>query len=210
MGRERGVPVYEDLGSGNLVDLSALVIAEPVVGDSLDAGVNIVSFSCDKLLGGPQSGIIAGEPPLLARIRKNPMYRAFRVDKLVIESMESTLRRLLLEDWTAVPTLAMILAAPDILRARAERIAAGLASLKPEIVESESPIGGGSTPSQSLPTYLIRISATNAAKFERGLRAAPIPVIARIEKEQVVFDMRTVADEEEQSLVAAAVAAAIL
>jgi L-seryl-tRNA(Ser) seleniumtransferase len=210
LGRERGVPVYEDLGSGNLVDLSARGVSEPVVGHSLDAGVNVVSFSCDKLLGGPQSGIIAGDAPLLARIRKNPMYRAFRVDKLVIESMEATLRRLLLEDWTAIPTLAMILATPDILRARAERIAAGLASLKPEILESESPIGGGSTPSQSLPTYLVRIPVTNAAKFERGLRAAPIPVIARIEKEQVVFDMRTLADEEEESLVAAALAAAIL
>lgn len=208
LGRERGVPVYEDLGSGNLVDLSALGVSEPVVGHSVDAGVNIVSFSCDKLLGGPQSGVIAGDTPLLARIRKNPMYRAFRVDKLVIESMESTLRRLLLEDWTAVPTLAMILAAPDCLRARAERIAAGLVSLKPEMVESESPIGGGSTPSQSLPTYLIRIPATKAAAFERRLRAGAIPVIARIEKEQVVFDMRTVADEEEQSLISAALAAA--
>ncbi|HEX4770588.1 MAG TPA: L-seryl-tRNA(Sec) selenium transferase [Bryobacteraceae bacterium] len=207
LSRERGVPIYEDLGSGNLVDLSALGVSEPVVGHSLEAGVNVVSFSCDKLLGGPQSGIIAGDAALLSRIRKNPMYRAFRVDKLVIEAMESTLRRLLLGDWTAIPTLGMITAAPDRLRARAERIAAGVAQLKPEIVESESPIGGGSTPSQSLPTYLVRIPTTSAAAFERRLRAAPIPVIARIEKEQIVFDMRTVADEEEQSLISAALAA---
>jgi L-seryl-tRNA(Ser) seleniumtransferase len=84
LGRERGIPVYEDLGSGCLVDLRAQGLDEPLVRDSLDAGVNVVSFSCDKLLGGPQSGIIAGDPELVARIRRNPMYRAFRVDKLII------------------------------------------------------------------------------------------------------------------------------
>jgi L-seryl-tRNA(Ser) seleniumtransferase len=207
LGRERDVPVYEDLGSGNLVDLSSLGVSEPMVADSLEAGVNIVSFSCDKLLGGPQSGVIAGDAPLLSRIRKNPMYRAFRVDKLVIEAMESTLRRLLLEDWSDIPTLAMIRTPFEVLHARAERIAVALRSLQAQVVESKSPIGGGSTPSQSLPTWLVAIPTAKAAAFERALRAGSPPVIARIEREQIVFDMRTIADEEEQALILAALGA---
>ncbi len=98
LGRERGIPVYEDLGSGCLVDLGAKGVNEPLVSESLSAGINIVSFSCDKLLGGPQSGIIAGDGDLVRRIRRNPMYRALRVDKLIIEALETTLRHLLRQE----------------------------------------------------------------------------------------------------------------
>jgi L-seryl-tRNA(Ser) seleniumtransferase len=203
LAQERGIPVYEDLGSGCVVDLRSHRISEPVVQESFDAGANIVSFSCDKLLGGPQSGIIAGDPALVARIRGNPMYRALRVDKLIIESLEVTLRHLLLGQWNAVPTLRMIFTGIDEIRARAERIAAKLDALNASIVESESPIGGGSTPDQTLPTYLVRLPVANVSSFERALRNTSTPVIARIEKNHIVLDIRTVADEEEQALVAA-------
>src|SRR5581483_7287515 len=129
LGRERGIPVYEDLGSGCLVDLRAQGLEESLVKASLGAGIPIVSFTCDKLLGGPQSGIIAGEAELLQRVRRNPMYRAFRVDKLIIESLETTLRHLLKHNWQAIPTLRMISAPLEEIRTRAERIAAKLPEL---------------------------------------------------------------------------------
>ncbi len=208
LGRECKVPVYEDLGSGCLVDLRGKGMDEPVVSESIAAGVNIVSFSCDKLLGGPQSGIIAGDAELVSRARRNPLYRALRVDKLIIESLEVTLRHLVREDWQAMPTLRMIFAGPDEIRCRAERVAAKLDGMRAEIRQSESTIGGGSTPDQVLPTYVIELAVPNATVFERQLRQASVPVIARIERDKIILDMRTVADEEEQPLVSALLGAA--
>ncbi|MBV9406926.1 MAG: L-seryl-tRNA(Sec) selenium transferase, partial [Acidobacteriaceae bacterium] len=148
LSREENIPVYEDLGSGCLMNLAGVRVDEPVVRESLDAGMNVVSFSCDKLLGGPQSGIIAGDAELVGRIRRNPIYRALRADKLIIESLETTLRHILTENWRAIPTLRMIFAPLDEIRARAERIASKLDGLQSAIHESESTIGGGSTPHQ--------------------------------------------------------------
>ena len=203
LGRESGIPVYEDLGSGCLVDLHALGVEEPLVRHSFEAGVRLVSFSCDKLLGGPQSGILAGDPELIRRIRRNPLYRAFRVDKLVLESLAATLRNLLLENWEALPTLRMISCSVTELRRRAEQLRARLAPLDVRIREGESAIGGGSTPSQTLKTWLLQLSVPSADAFAQRLREAPIPVIARIEDDLVNFDLRTVAPEEEESLLAA-------
>lgn len=203
LGCECNIPVYEDLGSGCLVDLRAQDLDEPLVRESLDAGMNVVSFSCDKLLGGPQSGIIAGDSELLTRIRRNPMYRAFRVDKLIIEALETTLRRLLAEDWNAIPTLRMIFATSEDLRHRAERVARHIKDIGVNVRESESPIGGGSTPDQILPTWIVELTVESPTTFERRLRTAAPPVIARIERDKIILDMRTVADEEEASLIAA-------
>ncbi len=208
LGRERAIPVYEDLGSGCLVDLRPYGIHEPLVSDSLAAGVDLVSFSCDKLLGGPQSGIIAGDAQLVSRIRRNPMYRAFRVDKLIVESLQATLLHLLIQNWQAIPTLRMIFADSEQIRERAQRIAQTLSGLNVEIRQSESAIGGGSTPGQRLPTWVVELCVPNAAAFERHLRSAAVPVIARIERERIILDMRTVADEEEELLVSAVRAAA--
>ncbi len=108
LGRERGVPLYEDLGSGCVADLRAFGVNEPLVSDSLRAGVNLVSFSGDKLLGGPQAGILAGDAKLVARLRRNPMFRALRLDKLIYQALETTLRNLVLERWDQVPALRMI------------------------------------------------------------------------------------------------------
>jgi len=118
LGRERGLPVYEDLGSGCLVDLRAFGIDEPLVADSLRAGADLVSFSSDKLLGGPQAGILAGSAEIVARLRRNPLFRALRLDKLIYQSLENTLRNVLLERWEAVPALAMIRQSADEIRRR--------------------------------------------------------------------------------------------
>ena len=203
LGRERGISVYEDLGSGCLVDLRAKGVDEPLVSESLAAAVNLVSFSCDKLLGGPQSGIIAGDTHLLARIRRNPMYRAFRVDKLIVEALQTTLRHLLAAHWEAIPTLRMIFASLDEIRERAERLARQLEDVRAVVRQSESAIGGGSTPDQTLPPWGVELNVPGATALERQLRNAPVPVIARIERDKVVLDMRTVADEEEGAIVAA-------
>jgi len=203
LGRESGIPVYEDLGSGCLVDLHNLGIDEPLVRHSFGAGVNLVSFSCDKLLGGPQSGIIAGDAELVQRIRRNPLYRTFRVDKLVLESLGATLRNLLLENWEALPTLRMISCSATELHRRAQHLAARLAPLDVRIREGESAIGGGSTPNQTLTTWLVQLNVPSVDAFAQRLRQAPIPVIARIEDNWLTFDLRTVAPEEEESLVAA-------
>jgi L-seryl-tRNA(Ser) seleniumtransferase len=202
LGRQTGIPIYEDLGSGCLVNLRSAGVDEPVVADSIAAGINILSFSGDKLLGGPQSGIVSGDAELITRVRRNPMYRALRVDKLIIQSLEWTLREILKQNWSAIPTLRMIFAEEGELRERAERIAAKLNGLSASVEQSASPIGGGSTPDQTLPTWTVQLTVENPNAFESQLRCAPVPVIARIERGKVVLDMRTVADSEEDLLIA--------
>lgn len=209
LGREAHIPVYEDLGSGCVIDLSAKGIHEPLVSASFAAGANIVSFSCDKLLGGPQSGIIAGDTELVNRIRRNPMYRALRCDKLAIEALSATLRALLTENWRAIPTLRMIFEPSEAIRIRAERLIERLYPLDVSMQKGESAIGGGSTPDQTLPTWLVAISTGNPELFECRLRRAPVPVIARIERDRILLDLRTVAPAEEEDLAAAVQMAAL-
>jgi L-seryl-tRNA(Ser) seleniumtransferase len=203
LGRERGLPVYEDLGSGCLVDLRPFGIDEPLVADSLKAGADLVSFSGDKLLGGPQAGILAGKAEVVARLRRNPLFRALRLDKLIYQSLEITLRNLLLERWDAVPALAMIRQSAEEIRSRAERLIAGAPEIRAEIVPGNSVIGGGSTPEQSIPTWLVAIACHDAAAAEKRLRASDPPVIARIEDDRLILDLRTVFAAEEAELAAA-------
>jgi L-seryl-tRNA(Ser) seleniumtransferase len=207
LARESGIPLYEDLGSGCIVDLRRFGIQEPLVSESLAGGVSLVSFSCDKLLGGPQSGIIGGEQSLVERVRRHPMYRAFRVDKLILEALEVTLRHLLTERWQELPILRALALTAEEVRARAERLALRLHKLNTRVVPGESRAGGGSTPDQALPTWLLQIEVPAVNEFERRLRAAPLPVIARIEDDRLTIDLRTVAPEEEDVLVAAVEAA---
>jgi L-seryl-tRNA(Ser) seleniumtransferase len=209
LGRETGLPVYEDLGSGCLVDLRSRGIEEPLVSHSFHAGVDLASFSCDKLLGGPQCGIIAGQPELVQRIRRNPLYRAFRCDKLAIEAISITLQRLIADDFDAIPTLRMISQPAEAIRLRAERVASRLCPLSVSVVQGESAIGGGSTPEQILPTWLIALEIDGVSAFEYRLRHAPVPVIARIERNRMLMDLRTVAPRQEDDLVAAVQAAAL-
>ena len=203
LGREAGIPVYEDLGSGCVADLRPYGLDEPLAGASLAAGVDLVSFSGDKLLGGPQAGILAGRAELIGRLRRNPMYRALRLDKLILQSLETSLRNLLFERWDRIPALRMIRASAEEIRLRAEHLSARLAGLPVEIVQGASVIGGGSTPAQSLDTWLLAIASSDVAGLEQRLRTGQPPVIARIENDRVLIDLRTVFPEEEEELAAA-------
>jgi L-seryl-tRNA(Ser) seleniumtransferase len=218
LGRRHSLPVYEDLGSGCLSDLSAAGIDEPVARASFEAGVSVVSFSGDKLLGGPQAGIIAGKKELVERIRRNPLFRALRVDKLTIAVLEATLQSYLRGALDEVPALRMIRLPAGEIRRRAEAFAARLRGMRPapeaelQIFEGNSVVGGGSTPGQSLPTFLIGVRSPrhSADALEERLRrpgAGLAPVVARIEDDRLVLDLRTVLPEQEEDLAAALCAA---
>jgi L-seryl-tRNA(Ser) seleniumtransferase len=199
LGRERGIPVYEDLGSGCIVDLREYGIDEPLAQDSLAAGANLISFSGDKMLGGPQGGIIAGNAELVARVRRNPLFRALRQDKLFYQAMETTLRHILLGEYDCIPALRMIRMTADQIRRRAENLM-GRIGMDARICDGRSVIGGGSTPEQWLPTCLIVLEARNAVAEELRLRQNDPPIIARIERDRVVLDLRTVFPEEEDAI----------
>jgi L-seryl-tRNA(Ser) seleniumtransferase len=203
LGRERGIPVYEDLGSGCLVDLRTYGVDEPLVSESIGAGADVVSFSGDKLLGGPQAGILAGRPDLIVRLRRNPLFRALRVNKLITQSMEGTLRALLLERWEQVPAIAMIRQTAEEIGRRAEALLTRVPHLPAAVIDGESVIGGGATPDQSIPTRLIAIDCEDVVAAERTLRHANPPVVARVEEEKLILDLRTVFAGEEEQLVSA-------
>ncbi len=204
LGKERDVPLYEDLGSGCVTDLRAFGVEEPLVADSIRAGVNLVSFSGDKLLGGPQAGILAGDAGLVARLRRNPMFRALRLDKLIYQALETTLRNLVLERWDQIPALRMISQSSAELRARSERLAGRLLGsrdgLRASVIEGSSVIGGGSTPGQPLHSWLIAIDCADVVEAERRCRLSDPPVVARIEDGRLLLDLRTVFAEEEDEL----------
>jgi L-seryl-tRNA(Ser) seleniumtransferase len=202
LGRERGVPVYEDLGSGCVADLRPFGIDEPLVADSLSQGPDLVSFSGDKLLGGPQAGILAGKPEIVTRLRRNPMFRALRLDKMVYQALEAALRNLLFERWDQIPALAMIRQSRQDVRARAEHFLQR-AALPADLVDGFSVIGGGATPEQSIQTCLIAFSPENVVDAEQRLRAGDPPVVARIENQKLLVDLRTVSPNEEAALAAA-------
>jgi L-seryl-tRNA(Ser) seleniumtransferase len=213
LGRRANLPVMEDLGSGCLVDLSARGVSEPVVRQSFEAGASLVAFSGDKLLGGPQAGIIAGHSALVTRIRRYPLFRALRVDKLTIAALEATLGAYLRGALDEIPALRMIRMSPREIGQRAEqfldalRPALPLAEVEVDIVAGTSLIGGGSTPAESLPTMLLRIASArySPAKLEERLRRAPagVAVIARVEDDRLLLDLRTVFPEQEPALAAA-------
>ena len=203
LGKERGVPLYEDLGSGCITDLRAFGVEEPLVADSIRAGANLVSFSGDKLLGGPQAGVIAGDAALVARLRRNPMFRALRLDKFIYQALETTLSNLVLERWNEIPALRMISQTSAELRARTEQMRGRLDGLLVSIIEGNSVIGGGSTPGQPLQSFLIAIDCKDVVEAERRCRLGDPPVVARIEDGRLVFDLRTVFANEEEELAAA-------
>jgi L-seryl-tRNA(Ser) seleniumtransferase len=174
-------------------------------------------FSGDKLLGGPQAGIIAGKKDLVTKVRRHPLFRALRVDKLTIAALEVTLRAYLRADWKAIPSQRMIREGEGAIEERTKRLSQGLAEeigkleAEFEIVAGSSLVGGGSTPEQSLPTKLLRIASGrhSAAQLEERLRrpATGIPVIARIEEDRLIIDLRTVFPEQEAALLQSLVAA---
>ncbi|HKD72075.1 MAG TPA: L-seryl-tRNA(Sec) selenium transferase [Candidatus Acidoferrum sp.] len=210
LGEQRGLPVVEDLGSGCLVDLSGVGVMEPTVRESVAAGFSLVLYSGDKLLGGPQAGIIAGRKELVAKVRRHPLFRALRVDKLTIAALQVTLRAYLRADWNGIPSQRMIRTALEEISVRTKQLVEVLTARVPraeadfEIADGTSLVGGGSTPAQSLPTRVLRIRSQrySAAQLEARLRAgrAGTPVIARIEEDRVTMDLRTVFPGQEGAL----------
>ncbi len=208
LARQRALPLMEDLGSGALVDLQNFGIGgEPSVLDSLRAGVDMVTYSGDKLLGGPQAGLISGRADLIARMRSNSLFRALRVDKLTYAALEATLLAYVKRDHDAIPTLKMMRLTKEEIGERAESLAAQVRSSKfqIEVTDGESVIGGGAAPSSVLPTRLLAFSrdGLSADELAARLRASDPPIIARVEQGRVLLDLRTVFADQDPRIAAA-------
>jgi L-seryl-tRNA(Ser) seleniumtransferase len=199
------LPLLEDLGSGALFDLRTVGISnEPSVLDSLRAGVNVVTYSGDKLLGGPQAGLISGREDLVQKMRGNSLFRALRVDKLTYAAIEATLLAYVKRDYNAIPALRMMQLSKAEIGERAQNLVSqiDLRQIKAGLIDGESLIGGGSAPSSVLPTRLIAITAKNLSANELAarLRRSDPPVIARVEDGQVLIDLRTVSPAQDEVL----------
>lgn len=205
LGKKYDLPVIYDMGNGLMVDMSAYGLDEPNVPASLATGIDVMLFSGDKLLGGPQGGIIVGTEKYIKAMKKNPLARAIRVDKMTFAAMEETLKkyrdeRIALRD---IPVLNMISADKGDLKKKAERLAAVIKdecgdALKIELVEVEDQIGGGSAPSVRLPGWAVAVTSDTATtkSLERKLRKYELPVIARIQYDQLLLCVRTIAEDE--------------
>jgi L-seryl-tRNA(Ser) seleniumtransferase len=205
LARRRGLPLMEDLGSGAFFDLRSVGIGgEPGVLDSLRRGVDIVTYSGDKLLGGPQAGLISGRAELIARMRSNSLFRALRVDKLIYAALEATLLAYVRRDHDAIPTLRMMRLTKEAIGERAETLAARIAAprLRVEIVDGESILGGGAAPSSILPTRLLALSCEglSADELAARLRSSEPPIVARVEEGRVLLDLRTVFQEQDTAV----------
>ena len=198
----QGIPVLDDLGSGALLDTSRYgLLHEPTVQESLAAGVDVVCFSGDKLLGGPQAGIILGRKDLLDKVKKHPLARAVRADKLCLAALSATLEHYLKGEAEAqVPVWQMLAKDEASLKATAEhwKLALGEGQVQP----GRSAVGGGSLPEETLPTWVLELTVRNPDRFLSMLRESSPPVVARIESEKVVLDPRTVFPEQEDALLA--------
>lgn len=210
LAHERGLPMVEDLGSGSLVDLETFGIhGEPTVQASVRVGVDIVSFSGDKLLGGPQAGIILGSREWIAKLRRHPLTRAMRVDKMTLAALEATLRSY--ADGTAmeqVPVLRMLGTEPEQLRGRAEMLCDLLtqAGVQAEVVPEQDQVGGGSVPTQLLPTWAVAVMPARGTVdgLEQALRRRERPIVGRIAHDRYLLDARTL-NQEDFAAIAAAV-----
>jgi L-seryl-tRNA(Ser) seleniumtransferase len=199
LGRARGVPVFQDLGSGALVPLEGQgLTGEPTVAMAVQAGADVVAFSGDKLLGGPQAGIVVGRKALLARIKAHPLTRALRVDKMTVAALEATLELYRDGRPEAVPTWRLLNQQPDVLRARAERLLGRLTThgVKARVAEVSGQVGGGAMPLAQLPSFACVLKVGEPDVFLERLRSAVVPVIGRIADGEVLLDVRCLAEEE--------------
>jgi L-seryl-tRNA(Ser) seleniumtransferase len=204
LARVRSLASMIDLGSGALDADVARAVGEPTVASAVAAGADLVCFSGDKLLGGPQAGVIVGRAAAIARVRSHPLVRALRPDKLTIAALAATLALHREGRASAVPAIAMLAASRDLLRARAEQLVAaiGSAAAPVSIVETTSTVGGGASPLAELPSWGVAL-AGDAAELERGLRTAAVPVIARVADDRVILDVRTISDADLDHVAAA-------
>jgi L-seryl-tRNA(Ser) seleniumtransferase len=208
LARQRNIPFVEDLGSGALFDLRSVGISgEPGVVDSLRTGVDVVTYSGDKLLGGPQAGILSGKPEFIKRIRSNPLFRALRVDKLTYAALEATLLAYVKQNHDGIPAVRMMRLSANEIGKRADAIADQVRSkkLSAEVIDGESLIGGGAAPSAVLATRLLAISceARRADELALDLRQYDPPIVTRVEQGRVLLDLRTVFPEQDNLLITA-------
>ena len=206
LARQRNIALLEDLGSGALFDLRSVgVNGEPSVLDSLRQGVDVVTYSGDKLLGGPQAGMLSGRSDLIARMRSNSLFRALRVDKLTYAALEATLLAYVKGDHDAIPAVRMMRLSKEEIGTRSQAIAEGIkfSRLSVEVLDGESVIGGGAAPSAVLPTRLLALTCEglSADELSARLRASDPPVIARVEEGRVLLDLRTVFPAQDEALV---------
>lgn len=210
LGKEKNIPVMEDLGSGTLIDFGPYGIpAEPLVSDRVKAGADIVTFSGDKLLGGPQAGIIVGKKEAIDRIKANPMTRALRIDKMTLAALESTLK-LYRDEKKAVreiPTLRMLAMSYDTVSRKAQALYSALekavgSAAELALADMESRPGGGSYPNLKLPTRCVTVkpSTLSVAALEKRMRGATPPVMGRIEDDRYIIDPRTIQPGQEEIL----------
>lgn len=203
LGRKRNIAVMEDLGSGALFDMRSVGINdEPGVSESLRAGIDLVCYSGDKLLGGPQAGLISGKRELVARLRSNPLFRALRVDKLTYAALEATLLAYVRGEHDLVPALRLLRLSVEEISSRTRNLQtqlSKLAGLQVEVVSGESVVGGGAAPGATLPTRLLSVTCEglSAAELARRLRTFTPPVIARLEENKVLLDLRTVFPDQD-------------
>jgi len=206
LAHERGLPLIDDLGSGTLLDTAPYGLAhEPTVQESIAAGADIVTFSGDKLLGGPQAGIIVGRADLVAQLRRHPLTRALRVDKTTIAGIQANLLHYVKGEATReVPIWRMIAATADEVAARARALIAALgeAGARCEVVLGQSMIGGGSLPEETLPTALIAVEISAPSDAARALRLGDPAVVSRVQDDLLLLDLRTVLPREEEALIA--------
>jgi L-seryl-tRNA(Ser) seleniumtransferase len=204
LGRRFEIPVIDDVGSGHVGGNQLALTDEPGVREAIEAGADVVMFSGDKLLGGPQAGIIAGKTHLVEPVRRHPLMRALRLDKLAYAALEATLQAYANDRSLDVPVVRMISASADEIGRRAERLAQRVTrgALSGTVVDGASTIGGGSAPGSSLPTRLVQLthSSLDATALEARLRALDPPVIARILDDHIVLDLRTVLPEQDDLL----------
>jgi L-seryl-tRNA(Ser) seleniumtransferase len=206
--RARGVALLDDLGSGTLLPTAPYGLApEPTVPESVAAGADLVTFSGDKLLGGPQAGLIVGRADLVARLRQHPLARALRVDKTTLAGLEATLQAYLRgRAADEIPVWRMIVANPDGLRARAERVAAALGPVA-AVAACASAVGGGSLPGETLPSFAVALAVAAPDELARRLRMGELAVVGRIADGRLLLDVRTVLAEQDAELVSAVQAA---
>ncbi|WP_061994994.1 L-seryl-tRNA(Sec) selenium transferase [Clostridium sp. ATCC 25772] len=212
LGQTKEIPVVEDIGSGVLVDFTKYGFThEPTVQDSIKKGVDIVTFSGDKMLGGPQAGIIVGKKKYIQAMKKNQLTRALRIDKMTLAGLEGTLRHYLDERNAIknIPTLNMILASKDEMKKKAIRFRKKLRNVvkdfKFDIEEDYSMVGGGSMPTEKIPTYVIKVrnEGISAAEIEKNLRLNEIPIIGRVFDNEFIIDVRTVFEEDIKEIIKA-------
>jgi len=209
LAHEHKLILMEDLGSGCLVDLTSCGVRDELpAGLSLKAGADVVTFSGDKLLGGPQAGILVGKREPLERIRKNPLFRALRVDKLTIAALEATASLYLQDRLDSIPALRMMRLSKEAIGVRAARLAGRISTVPgftAVLRDGESVIGGGSTPGQTLATSLVAVrhSQHSGAKLEETLRRHKPAIIGRVEQDELVIDLRTVWEDQEDKIVEA-------